>query len=96
MTRRPMTTADRSETTATAQPGAAGLDYDLAPGLGAIDELDGVGPDDAGEVTIGIVPHRTRPPRPRRPKAPRVRTARAGGHGGLGAPPEPTDAGVDQ
>jgi hypothetical protein len=51
MTRRPSVTEPpgRSEPSVPAVD-PAGIDYDLAPGLGAVDDID--------EITIGIVPRR--------------------------------------
>lgn len=81
MTYRPPVVADGSETTAT-EPAS---DYDLAPGLGAVDELD-LPDEDEEEVTIGIVPHLgLARRRPSRPKAPGVRRRRSSARGGLDA-----------
>ena len=51
MTRRPSVTEPkgRSEPSVSDVDPAAGIDYDMAPGLGAVDD---------DEITIGIVPHR--------------------------------------
>jgi hypothetical protein len=86
MTYRPPLVADQSETTATGHVS----DYDLAPGLGAVDELDA--PDELeDEVTIGIVPHsRLARRRPSRPKAPGVRRGRSSARGSFDASPDVT------
>jgi hypothetical protein len=74
MTRRSTGTADRPETAATEHPRSGQDDYDVAPGLGAVDELDPLDDDESG-ITIGIVPHPNLARRSRRPRAPHVRGA---------------------
>lgn len=90
MTYRPPVLADRSETPATGQPDSDVSDYDLPPGLGAVDELDAPG-EHEDEVTIRIVPHaRLARRRPSRPRAPGVRRGGGSERGGQDASPDIT------